>query len=129
VGFSGALDSAHARDLGAYRLVTPGKDKAFGTRDDKVAALVGASYDPGTHTVTLTPRRKASKKALQLAIAAVRVLDAQGRPIDGDRDGQPGGDFRTTLGGKGLRIRLADDPGPGRVGRVSAEAIDSRLAP
>ena len=41
--FSEDLDPARATNLANYRLVTPGRDKKFGTRDDKVVALLSAT--------------------------------------------------------------------------------------
>jgi hypothetical protein len=38
-------------------LATPGRDLRFGTRDDGRATIAGASYDPSTLTLTLTPTR------------------------------------------------------------------------
>jgi hypothetical protein len=96
VSFGGALDSARAQNLGDYHLVAAGKDKKFGTRDDKAVALGLASYDSSAHTVT--PRGKVPKGSLQLTITATGSLDTQGRPLDGNRDGQPGGDFQVVLG-------------------------------
>jgi hypothetical protein len=46
-----------------------------------------------------------AKKALHnLTISAAGTLDAQGKPIDGDRDGQSGGDFQATFGGAGVHL-------------------------
>ena len=55
--FSEALDVASAVNLANYLLVTAGRDKRFGTKDDKKIALRSATYNPTTHTVTLVPRR------------------------------------------------------------------------
>ncbi len=44
--FSEALDPASAVNLANYRLVTAGRDKKFGTKDDKVVALRSATYNP-----------------------------------------------------------------------------------
>jgi C1A family cysteine protease len=93
VTFSGALDPGSAGKLAGYSLGTAGKDKKFGTRDDKRVALASVSHNPGAHTVMLRPRGTVPKQKLQLRICAAIVRDAQGRPLDGDRDGQPGGDF------------------------------------
>ena len=75
VSFSGALDPGHAQDLRDFQLVAAGRDKKFGTRDDKRAALASATYDPVAHTVTLTPRGKLPNQKLQLSITAARTLD------------------------------------------------------
>jgi hypothetical protein len=98
VSYSGALDPGHAHDLGDYLLVAAGKDKKFGTRDDRRMTLASATYDPASTRVTLTPRGKVPRQALRLSITGSGVLDAQGRPVDGNGDGQPGGDFTATVG-------------------------------
>jgi hypothetical protein len=99
VSFSGALQQAAAQNLSEYHLVTAGKDKKLGTPDDKPARLVSAVYNATAHTVTLTRGGKLPKQALQLTITASGLLDSQGRPIDGNKDGQPGGNFQTTFRG------------------------------
>jgi hypothetical protein len=114
--------------VGAYHLVTAGKDKKYGTRDDKVIPLQSATYSAGSQTVTLATRRKARNLAAQLVITAALVRDAHGQLLDGNGDGQPGGDSRTTLGGK-VRVRSQTAGGPGAelAGRVSAAAVDALL--
>jgi hypothetical protein len=124
-GFSGALDQASALNLGDYHLVAAGKDKKFGTRDDKPVPLVSAGYDPAAHTVTLTPRGTVPKQTLQLSITASSLLDASEQPIDGNRDGQPGGGFAATFGNAG--IRLASVRRPGLQHSISANVLDVLL--
>jgi hypothetical protein len=75
--------------------------------------------------VTLTPRGKVPRQSLQLSIGASSVHDTQGRPLDGNRDGQPGGDFQATFGNAG--IRLAGAPRTGPSSAVSAAAFDALL--
>jgi hypothetical protein len=94
VSFSDALNPRDAQSLSAFHLVAAGKDKKFGTRDDKSVPIASATYDPLAHTMTLTPRGKIPNQTLQLSISAAPILDSLGRPIDGNRDGQPGGDFK-----------------------------------
>src|SRR5262249_25075386 len=94
VKFSGALDRGHAQELNGYHLVAAGKDKKFGTRDDKAVPLASATYDSRAHTVTLALRgKKLPNQALQFTITAGQILDTMGRPLDGDRDGHQGGDL------------------------------------
>ena len=102
VSYSGALEPAAAQDLNDYHLASAGKDRKFGTRDDRKVTLTAPLYDPALRTVTLTPRRSVPAQALQLTINAAGTLDAQGRPIDGDRDHQPGGDFHAIFKGNGI---------------------------
>src|SRR5262249_11303318 len=53
VNFSGPLDTAGVAATANYRLVSAGKDKKFGTKDDQVVAIRSASYDPSKSQVTL----------------------------------------------------------------------------
>ena len=62
-------------------------------------AVAVAAYNAAAHTVTLTLAGKVPAGPLQLTITASGVLDSNGRPIDGKNNGQPGGDYQTTLGG------------------------------
>ena len=66
--------------------------------------------------MTLTPRGKVPASPLQLTIIAAKTLDAEGRPIDGDHDGQPGGNFQTTL--RKAATRPVEAPPIGLAGRV-----------
>ncbi|WP_406698319.1 hypothetical protein V5E97_05620 [Singulisphaera sp. Ch08] len=94
-------------------------------RDDKAVALKSAAYDPVTKRVTLATRAPLSlRNPMQLRVNAGGMRDTLGRPIDGDRDGQPGGDAVALLN-KG-RITLAS------VGRspnhlLLAQAVDHIL--
>ena len=98
VTFSDTLDQAAARNLAAYWLVLPGRDRRFGTRDDRRIRIRAASYNAAAHTVTLTPKVLVSRRMiLQLVVSGASsgaaVKDVWGRPIDGDHDGQPGGNY------------------------------------
>ena len=46
VGFSVVLDPRDTRSPSAYHLVSAGKDKKFGTRDDKSIPIASLTYDP-----------------------------------------------------------------------------------
>jgi hypothetical protein len=115
VRFSAALEPGPAQNLGDYHLVALGKGKKSGA-GGKPVALASASYDPAAHTVTLTPRGKVPAQSLQLTITAAGTRDVQGRPLDGNRDGQPGGDAVVTIGKGGVPIAA-----------VSARALDALL--
>ena len=113
--FGSDLDPARAEDVRNYVLIAPGRDGRLGTRDD-VRVPVAASYDAATRVVTLVSRsRRGSFSPAFLRIrsgGASGLTDTQGRPLDGDRDGLPGGEFR-------IRLRRADPPAqqpPGRSG-------------
>jgi hypothetical protein len=55
-----------------------------------------------TDTVQLTLVRKIPHRTLQLTISSVLIRDAQGRELDGNGDGQSGGDFTATLNRSGV---------------------------
>jgi hypothetical protein len=104
VNFSGALEAGPAQNLSDYQLASVGKAKKSGIPPTKPVALTSAVYNPSLDTVTLTPRGTIPKGPLQLTIIAAGTLDAEGRPIDGKRDGQPGGNFVATFGAGGIRL-------------------------
>ena len=60
---------------------------------------VGVTSSSISDTVTLiTSKALVLTSPLRLTIHAAGLLDLFGCPLDGDGDGQPGGDFATTLG-------------------------------
>jgi RHS repeat-associated protein len=118
VSFSGALAPAAAGNLAGYHLVALGKAKKGGKPSGKPVGLTSAVYDPVLHTVTLTPRGSVAKKSLQLTINATAALDAQGEPIDGDRDGRSGGDFQATFGTAGVH--------PSRISPAAVDILSER---
>src|SRR5262249_7458680 len=97
VTFSAALDSADSQDPSAYHLVAVSRGSTISPRGNKPVPLAAVAYDPAAHSITLTPRGKVPHQTLQLSIDAALVLDAQGRPIDGNHDGRPGGTYVATL--------------------------------
>ena len=106
VAFGSDLDPARAEDVRSYALIAPGRDGRLGTRDD-VPVPIAASYDAATRVVTLVSRsRRGSSQPAFLRIRSGGVFgltDTQGRPLDGERDGLPGGEFR-------VRLRRVDRP-------------------
>jgi hypothetical protein len=98
LSFSGPLDASSAKNRTDYWLVLPGRDRVFGTRDDRRYRFRTAAYQPGTNTVRLVPAIPLSTRQPFEVIAIASgskgmVRDIYGRPIDGNRDGQAGGDF------------------------------------
>jgi hypothetical protein len=86
-----------------------------------------ASYTPANHTVVLTLRGKMPKQGMQLTINTDLVRDAAGQPLDGNHDGQPGGNFIATLNSSGVigmaRTKMEIPASP-----VNAAAIDAVMA-
>jgi hypothetical protein len=98
LNFSGALNASSAQTISNYRLVTAGRDKKFGTKDDKRVVLKSASYNASTHAVTITPKAALpTTQSLQFRAIGSSLKAASGRLIDGDHNGQAGGDAVSTI--------------------------------
>jgi hypothetical protein len=79
LAFSEALDAASATSLTHYQLVISGKGRKGKPR---VVPLLGAAYDPGAHTVTLTlGRLKSSFKKGMLEVSG--ITDPAGDVLSG----------------------------------------------
>jgi hypothetical protein len=100
VQFSNALNASAAGNPGAYVLSTTPQGKKHTT---KGLALARVAYNPTAHTATLTPAKKlVLKPPVQLRLSAASLPDSLGRPLDGNHDGQPGGDYIATLSNAGV---------------------------
>jgi hypothetical protein len=131
VGFSGALSAASADNVSAYALAPIIKVKASGkgknrrpatTKLGTLVSVASAVYNASNNSVTLTPRGKlTASKPEELIVNGSLLTDMVGRDIDGNDDGQPGGDYvamisgsRVTTGGLPLArtqrqpVRVAD---------------------
>jgi glucose/arabinose dehydrogenase len=100
--FSAALNPATAQKSAGYWVVLAGRDHRFGTRDDQTVRIRKAVYQPGRNTVTLTPgARLSAKTSIELVVSGStskpHPTDVWGRPIDGNKDGAPGGNFVEVL--------------------------------
>jgi hypothetical protein len=102
VTFSGALGAASAQDGRNYTLVAAGRDRKFGTRDDKKIRIARAAYDAAARMVSLTPRGKLKPgQKYQLRVSSsptAGIRDAIGRAIDGNGDALIGDDAVVTVG-------------------------------
>jgi hypothetical protein len=91
------LEPGRAAMLANYRLVTAGRDKKFGTKDDKIIVLRSATYSVATHKVALLPRKKlAAAVKYRLTVngtSASGVEDRAGNLLDGDHDGCVSGNY------------------------------------
>jgi hypothetical protein len=126
--FSGALNPAPARSLAAFHLLS-GKVKKHDTIYSKNVPLSEAIYDPSAHTISLVPKGKLNMaQPEQLKITASLLTDSLGRPIDGNHDGQPGGDFVATLKGKTVTIAATCVARATSVSQRAVEAIDRVLS-
>jgi hypothetical protein len=106
ITFSGALNVADAEIVANYHLAAPGKGKKSKTYS-KPIALKSAMYSSTSDRVTIQLNGKlALYPAPQLRITAAGVLDDFGRALDGNYDGQPGGDYVALLTGGGARPQV-----------------------
>jgi RHS repeat-associated protein len=110
VDFSAAINASAADNANAFELAPVIKVKASGKGENKkpattkLGALVpvaSASYMASNSSVTLLPRGKlTASKPEELIVNGSLLIDTSGREIDGNDDGQPGGDYIATISGK-----------------------------
>jgi plastocyanin len=107
VQFSGPVNASEAENKGMYRLTMTGKGDSFIARNASVVKLASARYNAALDEVILKPmRRFAPASCVQVVIDGQQqrgLQDSYGRVINGNHDGQPGGDVvfiicRTTQG-------------------------------
>jgi hypothetical protein len=132
VTFSGGVNAGEADNLATYRLAIAGKKGSFTAKNAKVIPLKSAVYNSATKTVLLTLAKPlVLNKPVQVLIHGEPpsgLQDSAGRLIDGNHDGQPGGDAIALLnrGGVSLNALVGHPPTDFRP-RVAA-AIDALLA-
>jgi hypothetical protein len=105
IGFSGLV--AGTGDLAAYQLssVTTKKIKKKDVTTYKPIRLTSAvpTSTPMTSTVSLVTATKPKlAQTDRLEIVAADLTDALGRPLDGNDDGQPGGNLVVTFAKQGI---------------------------
>ena len=97
---------------GIYRLATPGKHGSYTARNAAVIKLKSATYTDLIHSVTLIPKKPfAFTKPVQLLIdglAPSGLVDSIGRLIDGNHDGQPGGNAIAILSRGGVKLSAVE---------------------
>jgi glucose/arabinose dehydrogenase len=103
VSFDGPIDPSTARIRDRYWIVLPGRDRKFGTRDDRIYRFRTAVYSAATNSVRLVPSIQIPPRQMFQLVAAGSgsrgvLSDIYGRPIDGNSDNQPGGNFVATFG-------------------------------
>jgi hypothetical protein len=103
VTFSGAVDGASG--LWNYILAAPGRRRRRrAVTYSKPIRIRSVTYDPAAHRVTLVLKRKLAKtQPPQLRITSAGILDAARRPLDGNGDGRPGGDYVALLTRRGAQ--------------------------
>ncbi len=108
--FSGGLNATEAASLSEYTLIQAGKRGSFTAKNAKSIKLLSAVYNSTNHTVAITPKKPfALTKAIELVVngSAPGLEDSNGRLIDGNHDGQAGGNATAVLKGKATTITSA----------------------
>jgi hypothetical protein len=130
VAFSGPVQAAGADVLANYHLTIAGRHGSFTGRGTKPIALGSAVYSGSTDSVTLRPRKAfALSKPVQIRVnrlAPSELADDLGRLIDGNHDGQAGGDAVAILSPAGAR--LAARVARGAAHRPVGPAVPAGLA-
>ncbi len=139
--FSGALNAVAADNVGAYELAPVIKVKATGkgknkkpatTKLGKPVKLASAVYTSSNNQVTLTPKGTLNlSKSDELIVNASLVTDTLGREIDGNGDGQAGGNYIATLTGSRVTaggVPLARTGGQPAIVHFAVDALLARDA-
>ncbi len=126
VTFSGAVNATDADRAGTYRLATPGKGGSYTAKNAGVIRLRSAVYNGNTDTVILTPSKAfALSKPVQLLIygaGPTALQDSDGRLIDGNHDGQAGGNAVAILTRGGAKVDVVP------LAQASPETINPEFA-
>jgi plastocyanin len=108
LGFTGALDVTDADNVANYSLAPLDTKGSGSAKIAKTARLRSAVYSPASNTVVLTPRSPFSvAKPLELGVSAelpMGLHDSAGRLIDGNHDGQTGGNALIVLRRNGASL-------------------------
>lgn len=93
VQFNGALNPADAASPFNYQFRRAGRDRRFGTRDDRLLGVRNASFDAGTNTLLINVAPLKAREQIQFTLLAAGLRDLNNQQVDGDRNGTPGGNF------------------------------------
>ena len=109
--FSGGLESSLAQSKALYRLVIAGKRGSFTAKNAKTVKVRNVQYNAALSpdTVTIVPTTPfALSKQVEFIIYGLPpsgLEDGEGRFIDGNKDGQPGGNAIAILSKAGATIK------------------------
>jgi uncharacterized repeat protein (TIGR01451 family) len=102
IQFNEAVNASQAQNPASYTLSTVAQGKKH---PSKPLAIAQVSYNPATHIATLTPAKKlVLSPPVQIQINSSNLTDAFGRPLDGNHDGQPGGNFQAIVSNSGVTV-------------------------
>jgi uncharacterized repeat protein (TIGR01451 family) len=97
VHFSEAIPRSVATERRSYQIVSAGRDRKLGTRDDTLLPFYPPLYDPSSNAVLLRPYFSLSLNSnymlVVLGTGRYALTDAAGNTLDGNRNGDAGGNF------------------------------------
>jgi hypothetical protein len=106
--FDGPVNAIEAANLATYRLTLAGFRNSFTANSAKTLNFRSASYNTATNTVVLIPQRPFTlARPARLVVDGVYpsgLQDGFGRLIDGNHDGQPGGNAVALIRRTGVTI-------------------------
>jgi hypothetical protein len=94
--FSEPLNASSARGLASYLVVGAGNDERFGSEDDVAVDVLGVSGGANGLSITLTFAQPLADGDYRLTVFGQpgrALVDMAGNALDGDANGQAGGDF------------------------------------
>src|SRR5262249_44653465 len=136
VSYSEAVSMTTALELAHYSVRGRGKDGRFGTHDDRIIPLRSLRRGPGPNSVVLHISGRLYAYVPYLLTVDGQgpdaVADLAGNRLDGDHDGQIGGDYvrrfnRNIIAGKAVDLRAAYET-PSRVRMRGSHPSARRLA-
>jgi plastocyanin len=108
VSFSGAVNMTEADSVTTYRLATAGRKGSFDAKNAGIIKLRSAVFDAAIDQEKLTPKKSfALTKPVQLRVSGLApngLEDTLGRLIDGNHDGQAGGNAVAVLRTHGVTM-------------------------
>jgi hypothetical protein len=109
--FNEPLDPASVRDPRDYRIIAPERVTGSNRRVEQVVRVNSVTYDPGSLTVTLYPRRLLDfHYPFRLTVRGAAphgVRDVLGRLFDGAGSGRPGSNETTIVTRRNLVVDLS----------------------
>ncbi len=132
VTLSGPVDTAEADSTATYRLVHGDNRGSFTARNAQVIKLRSATYNAANDTIALIPKNPfALSKQVQLLVYGEPpsgLQDSQGRYIDGDENGQAGGNAVAIVSKKGVSVDAIALATPSAESISATNEIDVLLA-
>ena len=108
VTLSGPVNASEADSTATYQLTMAGQHGSFTAKNAKTIKLASASYNGTNHTIALIPKKPfALSKKVRLVVYGTPpsgLQDSEGRYIDGNDDGQSGGNAVEVLSSREARV-------------------------